>query len=280
MKTEPHPGSRAVRPAGCAGRFYPADPAELRAQVTTHLAEARIMPGRAPKAIIAPHAGYIYSGPVAGSAYARLAEGAGVIRRVILVGPSHYDSFPGLAASSADFFATPLGLVELDRAATAQALALPHVSVVDRAHRPEHSLEVQLPFLQAVLTRFTLVPFLVANGSGKEVCELLASLWGGPETCIVVSSDLSHYLPYDAARAMDQATTEVIEALDADALQEDQACGCVPIRGLLRAARTHGLRCHTLDLRNSGDTAGSRDRVVGYGAYAFVPNGEACVGGA
>lgn len=280
MKTEPLPGYRAVRPAACAGRFYPADPAELRAQVTTYLAEARINPGRLPKAIIAPHAGYIYSGPVAGSVYARLAAGEGVIRRVILVGPSHYESFPGLAASGADFFATPLGLVELDKAAIAQALALPHVSVFDAAHRLEHSLEVQLPFLQVVLGKITLVPFLVSSGSGGEVRDVLASLWGGPETCIVVSSDLSHYLPYDAARTMDQGTTKVIEALDADELQEDQACGCIPIRGFLRAARTHALRCQTLDLRNSGDTAGSRDRVVGYGAYAFVPNGEACGAGA
>ncbi len=271
MKGDASSGSATVRRGACAGRFYPGDPAELRAQVASHLAKARVVSGRLPKAIIAPHAGYMYSGPVAGSAYARLAAGDGLIRRVILVGPSHYERFPGLAASSADYFATPLGLVELDKAATARALSLPEVTVFDAAHRPEHCLEVQLPFLQTVLGKFTVVPLLVASGSDQEVCDVLASLWGGPETCVIISSDLSHYLPYAVAQEMDEVTTQMIEALDADGLQEDQACGCTPIRGLLRAARLNRLRCQTLDVRNSGDSAGSRDRVVGYGAYAFVP---------
>ena len=256
-----------VRPPAVAGLFYPSSARELRATVRRCLASVSENP--APKAIIAPHAGYIYSGPIAGTVYARIAPAREQIRRVVLLGPSHHVAFHGLASSSADAFETPLGLVPLDREAIESALALPEVRVLDRAHAEEHSLEVQLPFLQEVLARFTLVPFTVGEASPEEVGEVIETLWGGPETLIVVSSDLSHYHDYESARRIDEATSRAIEALRYEDIQYEEACGRDPINGLLYAARNRGLHASTLDLRNSGDTAGNRDRVVGYGAYAF-----------
>jgi hypothetical protein len=225
--------------------------------------------GGVPKAIIAPHAGYVYSGAIAGSAYASLTAERGVIRRIILLGPSHHAAFRGLATSSARAFASPLGDVPLDRGAVDRAEALPGVGVDDAAHEPEHCLEVQLPFLQRALNAFELVPLLVGDATPQQVGEVLAALWDGPETRLVVSSDLSHYHAYAAARSLDAAAARAIETLRWEDLDEDQACGCRPIRGLLHQARARGLRGRTLDLRNSGDTAGPRDRVVGYGAFAF-----------
>jgi AmmeMemoRadiSam system protein B len=257
-----------VRKPAVAGLFYPADPRELRATVRQALAAAKAA-GPAPKAIIAPHAGYVYSGPIAGTVYARVAPSHSTIHRVVLLGPSHHVAFQGLAASGADAFETPLGLVPLDREAIESVLALPEVRVFDRAHAEEHSLEVQLPFLQEVLDRFKLAPFAVGNAAPEEVGAVIERLWGGPETIIVVSSDLSHYHDYDSARRIDEATSRAIEDLRFDDIQYDQACGRDPITGLLYVARNRGLRASTLDLRNSGDTAGPRDRVVGYGAYAL-----------
>jgi AmmeMemoRadiSam system protein B len=257
-----------VRQPAVAGLFYPADPRELRATVRRALASAKAA-GPVPKAIIAPHAGYIYSGPIAGTVYARIAPAHSTIHRVLLLGPSHHVAFQGLAASGADAFETPLGLVPLDREAIESVLVLPEVRVFDRAHAEEHSLEVQLPFLQEVLDRFKLVPFAVGNASPEEVGAVIERLWGGPETIIVVSSDLSHYHDYESARRIDEATSRAIEDLRFEDIQYDQACGRDPMNGLIYAARSRGLRASTLDLRNSGDTAGPRDRVVGYGAYAF-----------
>jgi AmmeMemoRadiSam system protein B len=262
--------SRRVRPAACAGRFYPAEAGTLRRLVRDFLKSARRFEGPPPKAIIAPHAGYVYSGPIAGSAYATLGPERDVIRRIVLLGPSHYAPLRGLATCSAAGFATPLGVVPLDREAVAQVESLPHVSPSDDAHEPEHSLEVQLPFLQELLGEFTLVPLLVGDAAPEEVARVLAALWGGPETRIVVSSDLSHYQGYHAAMALDAATAGAIERLQADAVADDGACGCRPVRGLLCQARQLGLKAKTLDLRNSGDTAGPRDQVVGYGAFAFI----------
>jgi AmmeMemoRadiSam system protein B len=222
------------------------------------------------KALVVPHAGYVYSGPVAASAYALLASLRDRIRRVVLLGPSHRVGFEGLAASSADAFETPLGRVEIDAEAVERALLLPQVRRLDAAHAQEHSLEVQLPFLQRVLSDFRLVPLVVGDATPAEVAEVIETLWGGAETLLVVSSDLSHYLPYEQAKALDRATTQAIENLDPEAIGEDQACGRLPVQGLLLAARRHGLHARTLDLRSSGDTAGSRDAVVGYGAYAFA----------
>jgi AmmeMemoRadiSam system protein B len=253
--------------------FYPGDPAELRRMVQRFLAGAG--PGTArealvvPKALVAPHAGYVYSGPVAGSAYARLAPGRDRIRRVVLLGPSHRVPFQGLARTAAKRFLTPLGAVGVDLDAYAAVDDLPQVRLFEAPFDGEHCLEVQLPFLQTALADFHIVPFIVGEAETEKVAEVIARLWGGDETLILVSSDLSHYLDYDSARTIDVQTSGAIEALDPGAIGRDQACGRNPLRGLLREAARHGLSGRTLDLRSSGDTAGPRDRVVGYGAYAF-----------
>jgi AmmeMemoRadiSam system protein B len=223
----------------------------------------------APKAIIVPHAGYIYSGPIAASAYARVANGRDRITRVILLGPSHRVPFHGLAGSDAQYFATPLGAVPIDGEALEDIRHLPQVRIFDQAHRWEHSLEVQLPFLQTVLADFKLVPLVVGDASAAEVCEVLELLWGGAETLIVISSDLSHYHDYATAQRLDRGTSKAITELRPEDIRYEQACGRNPILGLLEAARHRGMRGETIDLRNSGDTAGPRDQVVGYGAYVF-----------
>lgn len=269
-----------VRKPAVAGLFYPADGQELDRQVETLLADAAQAGNtetlRAPKAVIAPHAGYVYSGPVAASAYALVARGRQQIRRVLLLGPAHRYPFRGLALPNADTFASPLGGVPVDSGAAALARTLPHVSVLDQAHHGEHSLEVHLPFLQKVLERFTVLPLVVGDAEPEEVAALLRALWGGPETLVVVSSDLSHYLPDSEARAVDQVTARAIERLDAAAIDFHHACGRTPVCGLLLVAAELGLKARTVDLRNSGDTVGPRDHVVGYGAFAFhTPAGGA-----
>jgi AmmeMemoRadiSam system protein B len=255
------------RPA-VAGLFYPRDPRELKRMVDGYLAQATAE-DTPPKALIAPHAGYIYSGPIAASAYATLAPAHATITRVVLLGPAHRVPVRGLAASSATQFETPLGAIDVDRDAIELALTLPQVKLVDEAHALEHSLEVQLPFLQEVLDRFSLAPFVVGDAGADEVAEVLDLLWGGSETLIVISSDLSHYHDYATARRLDAATTLAIESLRPQDIGFDQACGRIPVNGLLALARRRGLHAQTLDLRNSGDTAGPRDQVVGYGAYVF-----------
>ena len=257
-----------TRQPAVAGMFYPGDAATLHRDVKRYL-EAVADTGPAPKALIAPHAGYIYSGPIAASVYARLRAARDTITRVLLLGPSHRVGFPGLATSSAERFATPLGDIPLDREALDEIEALPQVHRLDQAHSLEHSLEVHLPFLQEVLGEFTLIPLVVGDAPAEEVAEVIERLWGGPETLIVVSSDLSHYHDYLTAQRMDRATSEAIEALDPEAIEDDGACGRFPVKGLLVTAKRKGMRCETLDLRNSGDTAGSKDQVVGYGAYVF-----------
>ncbi|MGD8856366.1 MAG: AmmeMemoRadiSam system protein B [Chloroflexota bacterium] len=259
-----------IRRPAVAGQFYPGESQGLRRQVEAYLAGAASAPkngGRPPKAIIAPHAGYVYSGPIAGTAYAYLAAAGPAVRRVILLGPSHWAHIPGLAASSAEGFATPLGVVPIDRPAQDRVLALGQVRIADEAHVREHCLEVQLPFLQVIFDDFTVVPLAVGAARPDQVAEVIEQLWGGEETVIVISSDLSHYQDYRTAVALDRATSEAIEALRP--LTEGQACGRQAINGLLQLARQRGLTAQTVDLRNSGDTAGPRDRVVGYGAYIF-----------
>jgi MEMO1 family protein len=260
---------KTIRPPAVAGRFYPADPAELRNLISALLAQVPPATGPVPKALIAPHAGYIYSGPIAASAYAQLVPARDLIRRVVLFGPSHYVALDGLATTSAEAFATPLGIVPVDVEALHQLQSLPQVKVLDEAHAHEHSLEVHLPFLQTVLNRFTLVPLAVGDATPDDIGEVLDALWGGPETRFVISSDLSHYYDSQAAQRLDRSTAKAIEALQPEGIGEDQACGRIPIRGLLQAARRRGLRARTVDLRNSGDTAGPRDQVVGYGAFVF-----------
>jgi AmmeMemoRadiSam system protein B len=243
-----------VRPAAVAGMFYPGAPRALEANVLALLGAAPQPTGPDaawPKALIVPHAGYVYSGPVAASAYTRLAPGRSAIRRVVLLGPVHRMPVHGLALPGADSFATPLGSVAVDAEAVARLGAMPQVCESEPAHSLEHSLEVQLPFLQTVLDEFTLVPLAVGDASAPEVAEVIERLWGGPETLIVVSSDLSHYHRYDEATEIDRATAEDILAL-ADTLNHDQACGATPINGFALCARRHELEPELIDLRNSG----------------------------
>ncbi len=260
----------SVRAPAVAGTFYPGVSRELAQTLAQMLGTAaHDAPERAvPKALIAPHAGYIYSGPVAASVYALLAPARRSITRVVLLGPTHRVAVRGLALPGSQAFATPLGTVEIDGAAVETLRGMPQVTVSEQAHALEHSLEVHVPFLQTVLDRFTLVPLAVGHASAQEVAEVLDALWGGPETLIVVSSDLSHYLSYGDAQAVDRATAKAILGLATD-LSHEQACGATPVTGLSQTARRRGLKAELIDLRNSGDTAGDKNRVVGYGAFAF-----------
>ena len=258
-----------LRQPAVAGSFYPDDPAELRALLAKLLNNKLTGNTPMPKALIAPHAGYIYSGPIAATAYARLRSLRERIKQVVLLGPSHRVPMQGLATSTAEAFQTPLGFVPLDQTALATLRNLPQVKALEQAHAQEHSLEVQLPFLQTLLAAFSLVPLVVGEASAEEVCEVLECVWGGPETLLVISSDLSHYHNYQTAQMMDQVTCQAIEALRGQDIDYEQACGRVPLQGLLLAAQKHGLQVETLDLRNSGDTAGPRHQVVGYGAWAL-----------
>ena len=263
---------RAIRPPAVAGAFYPDDPGELRETVEGLLAAAPRPAGPRPKAVIAPHAGYVYSGPIAATAFTALAAGSGrcaaAIRRVVLLGPAHRVPVDGLALPGAAAFETPLGAVEVDQEAVEAVASLPQVVESPAAHAPEHSLEVELPFLQVLLPEARLLPLVVGDAAGPEVAEVLERVWGGPETAIVISSDLSHYLPYDVARRIDEETARQILDL-APPVDPRRACGARPIDGLLAAARRRGLAPELLDLRSSGDTAGDRRQVVGYGAFAF-----------
>lgn len=258
-----------VRPAAVAGMFYPRQPDRLAGEVRAYLGDAPPGRTRVPKALIVPHAGYVYSGPIAAAGYATLAPLRDTIERVVLLGPAHRVAVRGLATTGASAFATPLGDVPIDRDAVARALAFPQVIESDEAHAHEHALEVQLPFLQTVLRKFALVPFAVGRASPEEVAEVVDALWGGPETLLVVSSDLSHYHAYAEALRIDRATADAILAMS-PTLDHEQACGATPINGLLQCARRRGLSPALLDLRNSGDTAGDRSRVVGYASFAFA----------
>jgi AmmeMemoRadiSam system protein B len=260
----------AVRAAAVAGTFYPQSAGVLGAQVRTYLEQAAhaTEPAVRPKALIVPHAGYVYSGAIAATAYRRLAVGCEDIRRVVLLGPAHRVPVRGLAVPSADSFVTPLGDVEVDRAAVARACDLQQVCESDRAHALEHSLEVQLPFLQILVPNFRLVPLAVGDATAAQVAEVIESLWGGPETLIVVSSDLSHYHAYREACEIDRRSAQTVLTLS-PTLGYEQACGALPINGLITVARRRGLRPELADLRNSGDTAGDKFRVVGYASFVF-----------
>lgn len=266
---------QTVRLPAVAGMFYPGSASDLAGEVEALLQATHVKPSPAhalatvPKAIVAPHAGYVYSGQVAASVYSLLAPAAATIRRVVLLGPTHRVGVSGLALPSVSHFATPLGNVEIDAEAVAALADLQQVVVADPPHAQEHSLEVQLPFLQRVLSDFRLVPLAVGHATPEAVAQVLERLWGGPETLIVVSSDLSHYLPYAAAQEIDGTTAARIVAFD-PTINHDEACGATPLNGLLLAARRHRLQASLIDLRNSGDTAGDRSRVVGYGSFAFA----------
>lgn len=261
---------KVIRQPAVAGSFYPGATRALGDTVLRLLDAEPAYEGAPPKALIVPHAGYVYSGPTAAAGYARLRPYRDRYRRVVLLGPCHRVPVRGLAASDAEAFRTPLGDVPVDTAAVA-SLGLP---AVPAAHRDEHSLEVHLPFLQVVLASFTLVPLIVGDAPDTQVADVLERLWDGPETLIVVSSDLSHDLAYAAACARDARTCDAIKAFANDRIGRDDACGATPVRGLLVTARRLGLRVTTVDLRNSGDTAGDRRRVVGYGAWTFSEQGR------
>ena len=264
---------QTVRPAAVAGAFYPAQAAALSRDIHALLGQAQkdgaLGSPCVPKAIVVPHAGYIYSGAMAARAYARLAPAHATIRRVVLLGPVHRVPIRGLALPASALFATPLGEVELDQDAIADIRTLPQIRVSQAVHAMEHSLEVQLPFLQSVLDDFKLVPLAVGDATPEEVAQVLERLWGGPETLIVISSDLSHYLPYQTARQVDGDTVRTILDLR-PRLSHEQACGGTPVNGLLLAARSHHLQAELLGVCNSGDTAGDRKRVVGYASIAFA----------
>ncbi len=263
---------RTVRRPAVAGTFYPAQPDRLRQVVREAFTAAGPRPDGAvaPKALVVPHAGYVYSGSTAAAAYRWVEPLRDVIERVVLLGPSHHHWIPAMALPSADAFDSPLGTVPVDDEARKVALTLPRVVVDDRAHALEHSLEVQLPFLQTVLDDFSLLPIAVGDVTGAEVAAVIGELWGGSETLIVVSTDLSHYHPYDVAVERDGGTAAIIVAMKPDALDDGDACGVRPLRGLLEAAVTRALGVQQIALCNSGDTAGDRRRVVGYGAFAVA----------
>lgn len=256
-----------IREAAVAGQFYPGNAGELVTAIEQCLDRADTASLPRPKALIVPHAGYVYSGPVAASAYASLRPYREQISRVVLLGPCHRLPVQGMAASSADVFRTPLGDVPLEKESIA---GLTEVMIVDDTHAFEHSLEVQLPFLQILLGEFRLLPLVVGDASPRAVATVLESLWGGQETLIVISSDLSHYLDYRSARKRDQATCEAIERLDSRCIGPEDACGCYPIGGMLELAKRRGMKVRTLDLRNSADTTGPMAQVVGYGAWLFT----------
>jgi AmmeMemoRadiSam system protein B len=266
-----------IRQPVVAGAFYESHKQTLASDVNAFLESARLEAASSgssetvtsPKAIIVPHAGYIYSGAVAASAYTSLVAAHDTIKRVVLLGPVHRVPVRGLALPGVDAFATPLGNINIDQKAIATIENMPQVVTSSEAHAYEHSLEVQLPFLQSVLDEFQLVPLAVGDATAAEVAEVLDALWGGPETLIVISSDLSHFLPYQTAQAVDAETVQNILHLRG-ALSHEQACGGTPVNGLILAARQHHLQPHLLDLRNSGDTAGDKNRVVGYASFAFT----------
>ena len=257
----------SVRSPSCADTFYPAEPGRLRSMVAHFVAKPDIAALSA-KALIAPHAGYLYSGSIAGSAYAAVSYKAQHIKRILLVGPSHYRVFQGIAVATCQAMRTPLGIVPLDLQSIQACVAQGRIHYRDSAFDREHSLEVHLPFIQHVFDKVTIIPLIVGEASDEEVASVLSELWGGEETLIIISSDLSHFYDYKTACEIDLKTSQMIEKLKKN-LTGKHACGYRAVRGLLNKAITDDIRCTTQDLRNSGDTAGPKDRVVGYGSYTF-----------
>lgn len=257
------------RHAAVAGHFYPADITVLQSDINQYLNEVSSSVVQELKAIIVPHAGYIYSGSIAASAYKQLQKRSADISSVILIGPAHRVPFKGIATSSAGFFDTPLGSISLNQSLIDTIKHFDFVSTIDAAHKDEHSLEVQLPFLQSVLHNFTIVPLLVGDCNSNDVTTVLEHLWGQEETLIVVSSDLSHFNSYNIATENDLKTSDAIVNLKPENINFNDACGRTPVNGLLKVAQKKQLKVTILDVRNSGDTAGDKSRVVGYGSYSF-----------
>jgi AmmeMemoRadiSam system protein B/AmmeMemoRadiSam system protein A len=265
----------SVRNAAVAGMFYPGDPRALAAELDELFGGVEEVGPRLgfPKALIVPHAGYIYSGPVAARAFDELAAARGIVRRVVLLGPVHRVAVRGLAVPTDEVFATPLGRIAIDRQALESVRHLPQVVASDRAHLHEHALEVQLPFLQRQLGDFTLAPFAVGMATVEEVAQVLDALWGGPETLVVISTDMSHYHPYAEARQIDGHTLSRIAGFATD-LDHEEACGATPLNGFLSLARRRNLGIKLLAACNSGDTAGGKGQVVGYSSFALYEPGS------
>lgn len=261
------------RPPAVAGLFYPDAPDDLSGAVDEYMSEADTSFDVMPPALIGPHAGYPYSGPVAGSLYGACRSCRDLPHRVVILSPSHRVPFSGCALSGADTFQTPLGDVAVDRSAQESLAGLPDVHILEAAHEQEHGIEVHLPFLQKLLPDFQIIPIVVGDASGKQIEQVLQHIWQDEDMVIVVSSDLSHYLSYDEAQTADESTARAIEELTPDGIGPTCACGYIPVQGLLRFAQSRGWQATRLDLRNSGDTAGPRDQVVGYGAWAFQEQG-------
>ena len=258
-----------IRQAAVAGLFYPADKKSLKEDIEEYLEQASYARDSIPKAIVVPHAGYIYSGPIAASAYKQIIPNRDKINRVVLLGPSHRVAFSGLAVPESDVFTTPLGNIPIDLKGIQLLADLPQVVASDQAHQEEHSLEVQLPFLQEILGEFSLIPIVVGDAERHEVAEVIKRLWGDEHTLIVISTDLSHYHPYNEAKRIDRLTSDAIVNLKLDLIGHEDACGCNGLKGMLTVAKEKNLTVDILDLRNSGDTAGDKSRVVGYGAYVI-----------
>ncbi|MGB5706947.1 MAG: AmmeMemoRadiSam system protein B [Arenicellales bacterium] len=267
--------NKTLRPPAVAGSFYPDDRKALARLVDRLLISAQSNLthenfSKFPKALIVPHAGYRYSGEVAASAYATLQKISDRIMRVILIGPAHRVNVRGMGITGADYFASPLGRIPVDTESVKKCIdSFKFLSVNNQAHQEEHSLETQLPFLQRCLGRIRIVPIVVGSATPEQVEQCLALLWGGEETLVLISSDLSHFLPYQEATRIDESTSKAILNLNPDAIGYDNACGQIGVRGLLRVARRKDMRVRQLDVRNSGDTSGRKDQVVGYGSYAF-----------
>ena len=259
-----------IRLPAVSGSFYPNNPEILKAMLEGYLKQVpSSATDKVPKAMIVPHAGYIYSGEIAASAYARLRPKRSTIKRVVLIGPSHRVGFTGLALSHADAFKTPLGDIPLDTDAISSLASFPFVDYREQAHIHEHSLEVQLPFLQMSLDSFQLIPIVAGDCPAEQIEQILELFYAQADTLIVISSDLSHFHDYATAQRLDQETSRKIEQLDYQHLDYDSACGRIPVSGLLALAKKQSLQVETIDLRNSGDTAGDKNRVVGYGAYVI-----------
>lgn len=258
-----------IRQPAVAGMFYPADKQLLKDDIHQYLNQAHGEQVISPKAIVVPHAGYIYSGPIAASAYKQIIPLKDIITRVVLLGPSHRVAFTGLAVPESDVFNTPLGNISIDQKGIQLLAGMPQVIASDQAHREEHSLEVQLPFLQEILGEFSLIPLVVGDAERHEVAEVINRLWGDEHTLIVISTDLSHYHEYSEAKQLDRTTSDAIENLKPDLISYDDACGRNGLKGMMTVAEEKNLSVDILDLRNSGDTAGDKNRVVGYGAYVF-----------
>lgn len=261
----------SIRPTAVAGSFYPKQASELNTMLDKYLSLETVKIA-SPKAIIAPHAGYIYSGLTAASIYSNVEQIKDKVRRVVLLGPTHRVYVKGIALPTNTHFASPLGNVTLDTQSLNKISKHSFVHYIDEAHEQEHSLEVHIPFLQKVLSDFVLSPILIGEASPGQVAIILNELWGGEETLIVISSDLSHFHDYETAAKTDNKTTQLIENFDYEHIGSKQACGCMPMRGLLKLAQEKNMSIKTIDVRNSGDTAGTKDRVVGYGAYALFEN--------